>query len=147
MTTFSNKPQQVFLHTSGSYHLSVSSPSLSLPPTIPQFPSLHLSIVTRSALRALQRVDPTTLAPGGWGDKLSVPSPGFHHHSSRFHSLRSLPFCLFLLMWGLSFSGSLASLGAISLFTYCFFILFLPFFYHTFSCPCQNGERLVKLSG
>ena len=71
---------------------------------------------------------PLSPSPGGWGDKLSAPSPSFCHHSSRFHSPRSLLFCLalilFLLMWGLSFSSSLASLGAPKLPRLC-----LPLFY------------------
>lgn len=119
------------LHTSGSYHLNVSSlGSLSPPPHSPNYPSIPIPsflhcymICSKSSPEGGLHHHPRSPSPGGWRDNLSAPPPTHTHthtscrrHSSRFHSPRSLPFflplILFPLMWGLSFSSSLASLGA-----------------------------------
>lgn len=133
-------------HTSGSYHLLLAAFSpIPTALTIPLLPSLHLSIVTWSVLRALQRVDPTTtfstLLQVAEGIIFLPPSLSYRCHSSRFHSSHSLLFCLplilFSLMWRLSFSSSLVNLGAprapplsFSSPTLCF-IPFHPFFQYT----------------
>lgn len=115
------------------------SPLLAAPPHSPSYPSVPIPsslhcymICSESSLEGGPPPPPPPLAPllqVAGGISFLAPSPSCRRHSSRFHSPRSLPFCLplilFPLMWGLSFSSSLAGLGAPKLPPLC---LSLPLF-------------------
>lgn len=134
-----------------SIHLEaiISSPgSLLPPPHSPNYPPVPTpsflycyTICSKSSPEG--GPPPTTFSPllqVAEGISFLPPSLGCRRHSSRFHSPHSLLFCLPLillsLMWGLSFSSSLASLGAprapfCPSLPLCCVILFHPFFPQT----------------